>query len=1107
MVFAGPGHEYDLATRLRARGTRVVVIDTKIGGYRHDLTRPAVAEALIHSVRALEHDFVFIATPCSSYSIAHRPQLRSRRRPMGVPGVPPEWQHYLDKHNRIGTLTSLLIDAAESAGIPWAVENPADRGDPTSPAHWVFHSDHAPLWLHDDVSSSLANARAVTRTFAQCAFDSPFQKWTSIAHPPSISPELGFLDERVCPHGRTPHLARAHGLAPDGRNLSDVAAAYPAAMNEALAHAISRAILRLDTLSSPPVIASTGGRIALGHCLGAEVAAICEAARHEPPRWASLRNRLPAQRSSLRAEPFPGDLFHPHLPSKPPLARAARLRAQREEEAAAAAACGTAPARAHRIAIGPIHISELYLDGVYDTVITPWMQRADAAFAAIADGRTAARPATVTIGQHQMQPWARGVIWDCQNPDACRPVQRSTRDTIFPGRRQIDRTALRRVASELHWHDTDIIAQAGEGGIECRSHCPLDTVLSFHHQSLVEAYSAAAKVVHADLAEEWVTTPTRHLPFAPCRILPRGVIMQERARITAEDSDSGNPTVESYLKPRVTMDSSAGGDAAVNAGVESHERGTDLPRAQDHARGLAICDTAGGDDTRAASYVVDAESAYRFCPVQLADLWTQCFLWHDDHGSAGVSVDRRLGFGGAFAPNRFQRISTLVAAHIQSLQATFDASQPQTPAAALWTAERISLQRQGLLPVGEHQCRPRYIQVYVDDFNGGALLDVVIPPPSVANITINPAHASVHGAVHAPAGTRVHVHAQLAVLGLREVGLTAAPSKVVVGDPVISLGLRVSRADGQINCPELKRASILHSTSTQRLSATSGLSADRAAAETLVGRAVNLSQVFPELNCVLHGGYTVTQSSWPARGRGRHHRPRRLNFRDGSNAHGSWIGLLDVLSDLIQANVGVSIAPEHSFPPRDHPGALTVTTDASGIDGVGGYAFHASHPHDVWIVSEFWPADILTALRAAAAGEHDAASALSMPAAELFGSVAIASAAASAIGSTPSAVHAVTDCDPAANAINATTSGVPQLRSILNIARQCSRLWLGIAVPREANVDADRLSHPKQYDDVAADATAAGLRVHRVRIPAESPLWDELRAAALLGTGRANHKP
>lgn len=392
------------------------------------------------------------------------------------------------------------------------------------------------------------------------------------------------------------------------------------------------------------------------------------------------------------------------------------------------------------------------------------------------------------------------------------------------------------------------------------------------------------------------------------------------------------------------------------------------------------------------------------------------------------------------------------------------------------------------------------------DISGAALDDPVTPPPEVQSVIIDPAHSSVDGAVPAGPGSRAHVHAQLAVVGLRDVGLSAAPGKVVVGDPVVSLGMRVSRAERQMNCPALKRASMLDSGARQRRAAIDQLTAERAAADTLVGRAVNLSQVFPELNSVLHGGYAVTRSRWVAGERAR--RPSTINFRRGSPAHSEWVGFLDVVDELVRSNTGVSICPLLSFPPRDSPGTLTITTDASGIDGVGGYAFHAAHPHRVWIVSEVWPRDIQEALDAAAAhGDAGAtgAPAISMPAAELFGSFLVAAAAVDDIyasGGHPSAIYAVTDCDPAADALNAATSGVPQMRRLLAAARSCSQQWLAVSVPREANVDADRLSHPHLYDAVASDARAAGLDAHRLRIDASSPLWDELRAAAALGTGR-----
>ena len=80
---------------------------------------------------------------------------------MGLPNVPQPWTRYLEKHNLIGSFTARLVTAAEAAGTPWAIENPADRGDESSPAYWRIHRDHAPLWLHQHISRALSDAQAV----------------------------------------------------------------------------------------------------------------------------------------------------------------------------------------------------------------------------------------------------------------------------------------------------------------------------------------------------------------------------------------------------------------------------------------------------------------------------------------------------------------------------------------------------------------------------------------------------------------------------------------------------------------------------------------------------------------------------------------------------------------------------------------------------------------------------------------------------------------------------------------------------------------------------------------------------------------------------------
>ena len=1109
----------------------MIAVDTKLGGRQHDVRRSAVGDKLLGRVLRGEFDFVFAAPPCESFSVAHRPQLRSRRQPTGLANAPHEWRAYLRKHNELAAWTARLLEAAETAGALWACENPADRGKRGSPAYWQRHEDHGPIWRQPAFVALQAATGASERTFAYCAFGAEYQKYTTILHAAQLDGALQPLDARVCVHGNVPHGQQLRGRDAVGDSRAGKAAAYPDALNEFLAGAVSGALRsaverrgeRLDQgclnqYQAPHVGESagraggSGGRLADGWQLDAAVAAACDDARRKPPRFASMRNRRHEDGVRLRSSELPGDLHDPPTPAKPKgerQRRAAHERLRQQPEAARA----TGAARAARMAEGPVRVDQLYLDGVYDEV-QQWLQQADAAAAALREGRQPPAVPTLTIGQDRMQPWARDVVWCCADPEDCKPVERSTRHTAFPGERQIDRAALRAAAAELGWDDVDpdIVEQIGEGGVEARSACALETVLAWHHVGVTQHVQAAAEVIKADWSEEWVGRPRRHLPFAPCRVLPRNVILQDRARLLPGEDAEGKPRVEQYQKPRVTQNSSYGGDDSVNAGIDEEETGVVLPTPQQFGRGYAIVDTAGEiGGARACGYVVDAESAYRFCVVQRADHWLQCFAWWGDDGSVGFCVDRRLGFGGAFAPNRFERISTLCAAYAQKLQARFDKAQPLPMAAQRWAAERRALQQAGQLPPAEAQAAPRYLQVFIDDFCGAALDDVVSPPDEVAGIDIDPRNVRAAGGEPAAAGSRVHVHARLVVLALRRLGLSAAPNKVVVGDPVVALGFRVGRAAaaaaaaelgrGKIDCPELKRAALRAVIATAQ-DAAEAARADREEVERITGKLCNVSQVLPEIKAHLHGGYTIARASWQAGGRAR--RPRQMQLRKGGDVQAEWLELLGVAEEVLASNVGVELAPEAEFPARELPGAVTVVTDASGVDGVGGWAMDAARPGHAWVISETWPADVLLALEQAAAPRasrsDDARGSLSMPAAEIFGQWAVAEAAAAARGGEVTAVTAVGDCDPAAAALNAASSGTPQIRRLLRGTRQLSQHWLAVSVPREMNQDADRLSHPAELDSVLATAAAAGLTTEVVPIPPRC--WTALRHAIEAGAGR-----
>ena len=1122
IVFAGPGHSSDLAARLRARGVAVTVVDTKVGGAEHDVRRRGIGARLIARVRRGDYDVVFAAPPCESFSVAHRPQLRSRRWAAGLRNAPAEWLAYLRKHNELAAWTAQLARAAHDAGVLWAIENPADRGLKGSPAFWRERSDHAPLWVQEYILQLAAHTQAASRTFAYCAFGAQHQKYTTVMHGDDWT-ELAALDSRQCEHGNEAHAEQLRGRTSTGESRAGRAAAYPDEFNEFVAAAACTALRRRATAVAEAALtqhedgtadgagAARGGRVGEGWALSPEVARACEAARHSTPKFASERNKRPTAASELQGEALPGDLHAPPARSRPkPKAGRAqggaepRRRTLDDDTAASDAQREAAAQRAVRRAAGPVAVHELYLEGVYSQKVQPWMQQADAAAAALRAGRTPPSVPTVTITQDEMPLFARYIVWDCEDPTDCKPVERSDRHTVFPGARQIDRAAIRAAAEELGWDrvDADIIAQIGEGGVEARSACALETVLAWHHTGVADYPDAAAKTVEKDWEEEWASRPTRHLPFVPCRVLPRNVVMQERVRLLPGDTPDGRPRVEAYDKPRITQNSSHGGEDSVNAGVDDDETFVQLPTVQRFARGWAICDTAGEvGGARAEGYVVDAESAYRFCPVQRADWWTQCFMWWDGDGRAGVCVDRRLGFGGAYAPNRFERISTMCAAYAQRLQATFDEAQPPPPSARRWSAARRARQERGELPDAEAQRSPRYLQVFIDDFTGAALNDKVVPPPEVAGIVIDERNSMSTGATPAPPDTRVHVHAQLTVLALRRLGLSAAPNKVVVGNPIIALGFSVQRGDelggGALRCPELKRQSMRSAGSEAKRLALDG-DVERKPAERLVGRLCNISQALPEIKCHLGGGYAVTRATWEVGGVRR--RPPKLRLRRGGGVQTEWIELLDLAEDVLESNEGVALAPERCFTERELPGGITVVTDASGVDGVGGYTLDPARPGEAWLISEVWPTDVKAALdrmaRPQAERERAADAAegrLSMPAAETFGQWAAAQAYADHTGLQPVAVTAVGDCDPAAAAINAAASGKPQMRQLLRGARALCAQWLGVSIPRELNLDADRLSHPALIEEVRRDALAAGVVTHIVPIP--PGCWAVLRAA------------
>ena len=93
-------------------------------------------------------------------------------------------------------------------------------------------------------------------------------------------------------------------------------------------------------------------------------------------------------------------------------------------------------------------MSQLFLPGVYER-IQRWLAQAEAALRDVAAGRPARPPARLVIPQAELQPWARGTVWDCREAGDCRPLLPSTRSDEVGCAASIDRRRVREAAREL----------------------------------------------------------------------------------------------------------------------------------------------------------------------------------------------------------------------------------------------------------------------------------------------------------------------------------------------------------------------------------------------------------------------------------------------------------------------------------------------------------------------------------------------------------------------------------------------------------------------------------------------------------------------------------
>ena len=226
-----------------------------------NLMRDHVYNGLLRECKTGKYTCVVAGIPCNGYSCLRflddggARALRDREHPTGLPGLSEQDRASLAMSNTLTVRSLALCAAVFEAGGEVLIENPMDYGEPglwaTNPRTGRVEADsavaaarlqkrHAPLWCMPWTRSFAEATDAELLNFAQCRFESPFQKYTSLLVTRDFercAPSLSAFRDKPCTC-RKPHAKVAVGRNANGDWVSAASARYPEAMNEQIARAV-----------------------------------------------------------------------------------------------------------------------------------------------------------------------------------------------------------------------------------------------------------------------------------------------------------------------------------------------------------------------------------------------------------------------------------------------------------------------------------------------------------------------------------------------------------------------------------------------------------------------------------------------------------------------------------------------------------------------------------------------------------------------------------------------------------------------------------------------------------------------------------------------------
>ena len=170
---------------------------------------------------------IWLGTPCTTWGQALRRPLRSRRHPMGLPGLSPSERARLDVGNATFKFSCKVIRLAVQWKVATYLENPAG----------------SLMWHAPELARLLRDPSAQKVQLHMCQYGTPWRKATSVAAWHSLPlTHLGLRcsgQSGICSKSQKPHVILS-GHAPQGPHYTRLAAEYPRAFAQKFSRVMQR---------------------------------------------------------------------------------------------------------------------------------------------------------------------------------------------------------------------------------------------------------------------------------------------------------------------------------------------------------------------------------------------------------------------------------------------------------------------------------------------------------------------------------------------------------------------------------------------------------------------------------------------------------------------------------------------------------------------------------------------------------------------------------------------------------------------------------------------------------------------------------------------------